>query len=103
MTEEMKKAERSRIQIASEVSRGDKLGIRTKIIRHILESPTRRSYLSEMAGTLGFTRRTLLLHLAYLVDKGILSSEYETVPIGEEHRPVVIKWYRVKKEYEFLR
>lgn len=102
MTEEAKETERTRIRIASEISRGDKHGIRTKILQHILGSSKKRSYLSEMVGTLGFTRRTLLLHLAYLVDRGVLSYEYETVPVGEEQRPVVIKWYKVKKEYEFL-
>jgi hypothetical protein len=55
-----------------------------------------------MESELGFTRRTLLFHLVYLVKLKVLSAEYQTMAIGEEARPVVIKWYTVNDEYKWL-
>jgi hypothetical protein len=92
-----------RYRLLTRITAGDKMNVRLKIIDHILSTKEGRSYLSEMEGELGFTRRTLLFHLTYLVKMDILSAEYETMAIGEEHRPVVIKWYKVNEGYKWLR
>jgi len=89
-------------EVLRKIFEGDRIGARRKILKSILETPEHRSFFSEIARRTGLSRRTVLSHLAYLVDSNILAYSYEPVPVGEQQRLVMVKWYCLNKGLEWL-
>jgi len=100
--EEEVSEDKERALILRKIFEGDRIGARRRILKSILETPEKRSFYSELSRKTGISRRAVLNHLAYLVDNDVLTYSYEPVPVGEQQRLVMVKWYSLRKGLEWL-